>query len=71
MDAVFRWAGENGFRIFITTVTKENTRGLEFYRKCGFNHADDASLDGSDDFVLMKEVAVEQSDTLLRSGDVR
>jgi len=61
MGAVFRWAGENGFRIVLATITKENTRALEFYRKYGFNLADGASLDGSDDPVLMKEVEVEQS----------
>jgi ribosomal protein S18 acetylase RimI-like enzyme len=72
MDAIFWWAGENGFRKIIATVTKENMGALEFYRKYGFNLADDASLDGSDDFVLMKKVAVEQllaSDVQPRSGD--
>lgn len=61
IDAVFRWAVANGFHLVIATINKENKRALEFYRKYGFNLTDDASLDGSDDFVLMKEVAVKQS----------
>lgn len=73
MDAVFRWAGVNGFRKVLATVTKENTRAWKFYRKYGFNLADVGSLEGSDDPVLMKEVVVEQShaqDALSRAGDM-
>jgi ribosomal protein S18 acetylase RimI-like enzyme len=72
MDAIFQWAGENGFRTIIANVTKKNTKALEFYRKYGFNLADDASLGDSDDFVLMKKVVVEQlpaPDSQPRSGD--
>jgi ribosomal protein S18 acetylase RimI-like enzyme len=72
LDAVFQWAGENGFRIITATITKGNTRALKFYRKYGFDLVDGASLDGPDDLVLMKEVKVEQSyapDALPRAGD--
>jgi len=61
MDAVFQWAGENGFRKIVATITKGNTRALRFYRKYGFNLADGASLDGPDDPILMKEIEVEQN----------
>lgn len=33
MDAVFRWAGENGFRMVLATVAKGNERAMRFYRK--------------------------------------
>jgi RimJ/RimL family protein N-acetyltransferase len=58
MDAVFQWAGENGFRKIIATITKGNTRALRFYEKYGFNLADSASLDGPDDPILIKEIEV-------------
>lgn len=61
MDAVFQWAGENGFRRIIATITKGNTRALRFYRKYGFDLADGASLDGPDDLIVMKEINVEQN----------
>jgi ribosomal protein S18 acetylase RimI-like enzyme len=71
MDAVFQWAGENGFRTVIVTVAKGNTRALRFYRKYGFKPSNIASLDGSDDpVVLMKEVEhAHASDALPRAGD--
>ena len=56
MDAVFRWAGENGFRTVLAIVAKGNERALRFYRKYGFNFADGTSIDGPDDLVLMKEI---------------
>jgi len=55
MDAVFRWAGENGFRAIRATITKGNERASRFYRKYGFNVLDGASLEGPDP-VLIKEV---------------
>ena len=60
MDAVFQWAGENGFRAVLATIAKGNERALRFYRKYGFNILDGASLDGPDDPVLMKEIEVDQ-----------
>ena len=63
MDAVFRWAGENGFRAVLATIAKGNERALRFYQKYGFNVLDRASLDGPDDPVLIKEIEVEQDDS--------
>jgi len=59
MDAVFQWAGANGFRVVLASVTKENTRALKFYRKYGFKLIDGALPDGSEDPILIKEVEVE------------
>ena len=59
MDAVFQWAGENGFRTVIATVKKGNGRAFKFYRKYGFNLAAGASFDGPDDTILAKEIKVE------------
>ena len=59
MDTVFQWAGENGFRTILATITKGNMRALRFYRKYGFNLAAGASFDGQDDHILTKEIKVE------------
>jgi ribosomal protein S18 acetylase RimI-like enzyme len=57
MDAVFQWAGENGFRTVIATVTKGNLRALRLYQKYGFEPASEALLDSLDEsIVLMKAV---------------
>jgi RimJ/RimL family protein N-acetyltransferase len=57
MDAVFQWAGENGFRTVVATITKGNARTQRFYRKYGFKPASEVPLDGSDDpVVLVKNV---------------
>jgi len=72
MNSVFQWAGENGFRKIMATITKGNTRALRFYRKYGFNLADEVSLDGPGDPFMMKEIEVEQAhapDALPRAGD--
>jgi GNAT superfamily N-acetyltransferase len=55
MDTAFQWAGENGFRTILATITKGNMRALRFYRKYGFHLADGASFDGPEDLILMKE----------------
>ena len=59
MDAVFQWAGGNGFRKIIATITKGNTRALRFFRKYGFNLVDGVSLDGTDDPILMQKIWAE------------
>ena len=72
LDAVFQWAGENGFRIITAIVTKGNTRALKFYQKYGFDLADGVSLDVPDGLILTKEVKIEQlhtPDALPRAGD--
>jgi RimJ/RimL family protein N-acetyltransferase len=57
MDAVFQWAGENGFRTVVATIAKGNARALRFYRQYGFKPANNAPLDGPHDpVVIMKEV---------------
>lgn len=60
MDAIFRWAGENGFRTVLASVAKDNERALRFYRKYGFSLLVGASLHGRDDPVLTKEIKLEQ-----------
>ena len=55
MDAVFRWAGENGFPAIRATIPNGNDRALRFYRKYGFNVLDGASLEGPDP-ALIREV---------------
>ena len=57
MDAVFQWAGVNGFRTIIATVKKGNKRAFRFYQKYGFNLAAGASFDGPDDPILTKEIS--------------
>jgi GNAT superfamily N-acetyltransferase len=64
MDAVFQWAGENGFRTVIATVKKGNRRAFRFYRKYDFNLAAGALFDGPDDLILTKEIKVEQAHAL-------
>jgi ribosomal protein S18 acetylase RimI-like enzyme len=61
MDAVFHWAGANGFRKIVASVAKGNERALRFYRKYGFGPVDAASDTGSDDIVLIKEIAAERN----------
>lgn len=56
LDAVFEWAGVNGFRSIRATITKSNTRALRFYEKCGFSLTDEVSPDGPDYTILTKKV---------------
>jgi ribosomal protein S18 acetylase RimI-like enzyme len=53
VDAVFRWAEENGFRMVVATVAKGNARALRFYRKVGFLPANTASLGSAEDPVVL------------------
>jgi RimJ/RimL family protein N-acetyltransferase len=65
INTVFQWAGENGFRTIVATIAKGNAKALRFYQKYGFKLANEASLAGSgDSVVLMKKVKVEQIHTL-------
>ncbi len=59
MDAICRWAGENGFRRVLATVTQGNARALRFYRKYGFRLVREGSVDGPET-LLIKELEVEQ-----------
>jgi GNAT superfamily N-acetyltransferase len=63
MDAIFQWAGENGFRTVLASVKKGNERARRFYRKYGFKLADGASLDGPDDPIFVKNIDVQQNDS--------
>jgi RimJ/RimL family protein N-acetyltransferase len=56
MDAVFKWAGDNSFRAIIGRITNENTRALQFYRKYGFAHTKEASLNSSDGVTLVRDM---------------
>jgi ribosomal protein S18 acetylase RimI-like enzyme len=53
MDAVFQWAGENGFRTVVACVRQENARALRFYQEYGFAPANSASGGGPDDLVVL------------------
>ena len=63
MDAVFQWAAENGLKTVIALVAKDNARALSFYRKAGFQLANDFSPDVPNAFVLMKEIDAQRADT--------
>lgn len=56
MDAVFEWAGENGFRTIIARITKGNARALRFYLKYGFSFADEDSPNESGEVAVVREV---------------
>jgi len=57
MDAVFRWAKENGFRTVVAGVARGNARALRFYQKYGFKPADESLRGGSGEGVyLTKDV---------------
>lgn len=69
MNAVFQWAGENGFRTVIATLARGNAMALKFFREYGFKPASGASLDSPDDHVvLMKEVEVKRAHTTPESA---
>lgn len=61
IDTIFRWAGENGFRTVLASISKGNQGALRFFRKYGFTVVGGTSLHGRDDPVLTKEVKPEQS----------
>lgn len=56
LDAVFQWAGENGFRTVIASVREGNVRAMRFYTKHGFISADRAPLDSLPPVVISKQV---------------
>lgn len=56
MDALFAWAGENGYRRVVATIAAGNDRALAFYRKYGFGVSDETPRCGWDDPVLVKLV---------------
>ena len=55
MDAVFRWARDNGFRKVLATITEGNARALRFYQKYGFRLVHETSPDGPEN-LLIKEI---------------
>jgi RimJ/RimL family protein N-acetyltransferase len=63
MDAVFEWAGANGFHTINAAITEGNTRALKFYSKYGFTPAQETSPDCPGGMVLVRKVASEQSST--------
>jgi RimJ/RimL family protein N-acetyltransferase len=60
IDTVFHWAGRNGFREIMATITKGNMRAQRLYQKYGFKLVYGALLEGADDPVLLKKIDVEQ-----------
>jgi RimJ/RimL family protein N-acetyltransferase len=56
LNAIFRWAGENGFRTVIAKVTNGNDRAQKFYRKYGFVLEGREAPDGSEDAILLCSV---------------
>jgi GNAT superfamily N-acetyltransferase len=56
MDVVFGWAGDNIFRAIVARITNGNTRALRFYRKYGFAHTNEASLNSSDGVTLVRDM---------------
>lgn len=57
LDALFQWAGANGFQTVVATITQGNGRALKFYQKYGFKLAEGTSPAGPDDTLLVKPVA--------------
>ncbi len=45
LDAVFEWAGENGFQTVVAAVARDNETALSFYRKYGFVPSNGFALD--------------------------
>ena len=57
MEAVFHWAGKNGYQTVIARVAKGNARALRFYRKYGFSIEKRVSfIESGDSIVLVKEI---------------
>jgi ribosomal protein S18 acetylase RimI-like enzyme len=56
MDAVFAWAGENGYRSIVAEVKKDNYRALSFYSRCGFKRSDNNTGENQDEVVLTSPV---------------
>ena len=59
LRALLQWAGETGFRTVKATVRKGNARAARFYQRLGFSLAHGDSLDGADEAVFVRELAVE------------
>ncbi len=55
LDAVFGWAGENGFRRVLASVKQGNSRALGFYYKYGFTLASEPPREDQE-ILLEKEV---------------
>lgn len=56
MNAMFKWAEENGFRRIIAGVTNVNTRALKFYTKYGFFKIDEPTQHDPNSVYLEKVV---------------
>ena len=57
LDAVFEWAGRNGFGAIIATVALGNGEALRFYEKSGFVPASANRADAPDGRVLTKDIS--------------
>jgi RimJ/RimL family protein N-acetyltransferase len=55
MEAVFRWARENGFRRVLAGINQGNVRALRFYQRLGFSLVQETKEDGTGSF-LVKDV---------------
>ena len=56
MNAIFDWAASNGFETIRAEVTRNNSRALRFYEKCGFAREGPDSVSGEPSRILTKRV---------------
>jgi RimJ/RimL family protein N-acetyltransferase len=56
MNAIFDWAASNGFETIRAEVTRNNSRALRFYEKCGFVRAVPDPASGEPSCILTKKV---------------
>jgi ribosomal protein S18 acetylase RimI-like enzyme len=56
MNAIFAWAVSNGFETVRAEVTRNNSRALRFYEKCGFVMTDPDQPSGEPTCILTKEI---------------
>ena len=61
IDAVFQWAGLNGFQTILATICKDNKRAIAFYQSYGFRFSESASPGNPGDPVMVKEITAAQS----------
>lgn len=56
IDAIFQWAGPNGFQTILATIRKDNPRALAFYRKYGFRDDSAFTPKHPEEVVMVKAV---------------
>jgi GNAT superfamily N-acetyltransferase len=68
MDAVFAWAGENGFRTVAAKIMIGNDGALRFYRKLGFSNPEVGPRNGDGEIALVRNVGGMNSDSRVPAG---